>query len=62
MIGMNAVVMDEAEIGENLTNEELDWKRKGTATYQRLASEAAAKLKRVEAVIVEVPTGDVLSE
>ncbi|MFC7704344.1 transferase hexapeptide repeat family protein [Plastorhodobacter daqingensis] len=75
MVGMNAVVMDEAEIGENaiigamsfvkagmqvppdslvvgsparilrkLTAEEIAWKRKGTAVYQQLASEARDKL------------------
>jgi len=86
MIGMNAVVMDEAEVGENsivsalafvkagfkvppnslavgaparilreLTEEELDWKRRGTAIYQRLASEASEKLQRTEALTAEEP-------
>lgn len=75
MIGMNAVVMDEAEIGENsivgalafvkakaaippnslvmgapakvvrtLTDAEIDWKRRGTGVYQRLAIDAREKL------------------
>ena len=75
MVGMNAVVMDEAEVGENsivaamafvkagaripprslavgsparvvgeLTDQEIDWKTRGTGVYQRLAPEARAKL------------------
>ena len=75
MVGMNAVVMDEAEIGENsivgalafvkakavippnslvmgapakvvrtLSDAEVDWKRRGTGVYQRLAIEAHEKL------------------
>lgn len=75
MVGMNAVVMDEAEVGENsivaamafvkagakipprslavgaparvvreLSDQEIDWKTRGTAVYQRLALEARDKL------------------
>lgn len=75
MVGMNAVVMDEAEIGENsivaalafvkagvvipprslavgsparvireLSDQEIDWKTRGTGVYQRLAAEARGKL------------------
>lgn len=76
MVGMNAVVMDEAMVGENtiiaamafvkagaqippnslavgspvkviraLTEDEIAWKRQGTAIYQRLALEARDKLQ-----------------
>ena len=75
MVGMNAVVMDEAEIGETsivaamafvkagakipprslavgsparvtreLTDDEIEWKTRGTGVYQRLALEARDKL------------------
>ncbi len=79
MVGMNAVVMDEARIGENtivaamafvkakaeippnslamgapakvvrqLSEQEIEWKRQGTAVYRRLAAEAGQKLRPVE--------------
>ncbi len=78
MVGMNAVVMDEARIGENatiaamafvkakteippgslavgspakvlrqLSEQEIAWKRQGTAIYRRLAAEAEEKLRPV---------------
>ena len=77
MVGMNAVVMDEAEIGEDaivaamafvkagakipsrslavgsparvtreLTDQEIDWKTRGTGVYQRLASRPAPSSRR----------------
>lgn len=87
MIGMNAVVMDEAEIGENaivaamafvkagvripagalavgapakvarmLSDDEIDWKRRGTAIYQRLALEGRGRMLPAEAL--EAPEPD----
>lgn len=81
MVGMNAVVMDEAAVGENsivaamafvkagaqippnslavgspakvvrkLSAAEIDWKRRGTAIYQRVALEAREKLRPAEAL------------
>lgn len=79
MIGMNAVIMDEAEIGEmsivaamafvksaqkipsrslvvgipakvmrELTPEEIEWKRLGTETYQKLAIRSLQSMQRAE--------------
>jgi phenylacetic acid degradation protein len=76
LIGMNAVIMDEAQIGDNciigalsfikegtkipprslvvgnpariikeLSDEMIDWKRKGTELYQKLAREAQTEIK-----------------
>ena len=81
MVGMNAVIMDEAQIGENsiiaamafvkagqqipagalvigapakvlrmLTPDEIDWKRRGTAIYQRLALEARDRMAPTQAL------------
>lgn len=86
LVGMNAVVMDEVEIGENtiiaalafvkagtripanvlavgspakvvrsLTEDEIAWKRQGTAIYQRLALEAKDKLKPAVALTAAEP-------
>ena len=86
MVGMNAVVMDEAEVGEDsivaamafvkagakipprslavgsparvvreLTDEEIDWKTRGTGVYQRLAVEARAKLAPAEPLAAPEP-------
>jgi phenylacetic acid degradation protein len=75
MVGMNAVVMDEAEVGESsilgamtfvpagrkipprslavgsparvvraLSDQEIEWKTRGTGVYQRLAAEARERL------------------
>jgi phenylacetic acid degradation protein len=86
MVGMNAVVMDEAEIGADsivaamafvkagakipprslavgsparvtreLTPQEIDWKTRGTAVYQRLALEARAKLAPAEPLAAPEP-------
>ncbi len=86
MVGMNAVVMDEAEIGENclvgalafvkagekippgslvvgsparvvraLTEQEIAWKSRGTAMYQRLAIEGRDKLAPAEALPAPEP-------
>ena len=80
LVGMNAVVMDEAEIGagafvaasafvraglkvparslaagvpakilRELSDQELAWKREGTATYQRLTERCLATMKEVRA-------------
>jgi phenylacetic acid degradation protein len=77
LVGMNAVIMDEAEIGANsivaalafvkagakippaslvvgapariqrqLTEDEIDWKLRGTRVYQQLAHDAFEKMKR----------------
>ena len=86
MVGMNAVVMDEAEIGEDLivaamafvkagaripprslavgspakvvrelSDQEIDWKTRGTGVYQRLAAEARTKLARAEPLAAPEP-------
>ena len=86
LVGMNAVVMDEAEIGpgafvaasafvraglkvparslaagvpakilRELSDQELAWKREGTATYQRLTERCLATMKEVEPLAVEEP-------
>jgi phenylacetic acid degradation protein len=86
LIGMNAVVMDEAEIGpaafvaasafvragfklpartlaagvparivRELTEQEVAWKREGTATYQRLTERCLATMKEVEPLAAEEP-------
>jgi phenylacetic acid degradation protein len=86
MVGMNAVVMDEAEVGESaivaalafvkagaripprslaigaparvvreLTDQEIDWKTRGTAVYQRLALEARAKLAPATPLVAPEP-------
>lgn len=86
MVGMNAVVMDEAEVGENsivaamafvkagaripprslavgsparvireLSDEEIDWKTRGTGVYQRLALEARTKLAPTEPLTAPEP-------
>ena len=84
LVGMNAVVMDEAEIGtgafvaasafvraglkvparslaagvpakilRELSDQELAWKREGTATYQRLTERCLATMKEVTPLAVE---------
>ena len=86
LVGMNAVVMDEAEVGagafvaasafvraglrvparslaagvparvmRELTDQELDWKRAGTATYQRLSERCRASMREVEPLAAEEP-------
>ena len=86
LVGMNAVVMDEAEIGagafvaasafvraglkvpprslaggvpakilRELSEQELGWKREGTATYQRLAERCLATMKECEPLAAEEP-------
>ena len=86
LVGMNAVVMDEAEIGvgafvaasafvraglkvparslaagvpakvlRELTDQELGWKRKGTATYQRLTERCLATMKECDPLAAEEP-------
>lgn len=86
MVGMNAVVMDEAEIGENsivgamafvpagrkipprslavgspakvireLSDQEIDWKTRGTGVYQRLAVDARTKLAPAEPLLAPEP-------
>ncbi|MBC7666736.1 MAG: phenylacetic acid degradation protein PaaY [Caulobacter sp.] len=86
LVGMNAVVMDEAEIGpgafvaasafvraglkvparslaagvpakilRELTDQELDWKREGTATYQRLTERCLATMKECDPLTAEEP-------
>ena len=86
LVGMNAVVMDEAEIGagafvaasafvraglkvpprslaagvpakvlRELTDQELGWKREGTATYQRLTERCLATMKECEPLAAEEP-------
>jgi phenylacetic acid degradation protein len=86
LIGMNAVVMDEAEIGpaafvaasafvragfklpartlaagvparivRELTEQEVAWKREGTATYQRLTERCLATMKEVEPLTAQEP-------
>ena len=84
LVGMNAVVMDEAEIGagafvaasafvraglkvparslaagvpakvlRELSDQELAWKREGTATYQRLTERCLATMKECEPLAAE---------
>ena len=84
LVGMNAVVMDEAEIGagafvaasafvraglkvpprslaagvpakvlRELSDQELGWKREGTATYQRLTERCLATMKECEPLAAE---------
>ncbi|TQV75728.1 transferase hexapeptide repeat family protein [Denitrobaculum tricleocarpae] len=79
LVGMNAVVMDRAEIGESsiigaaafvpegkkiparslavgtparilreLTDQEIDWKSRGTAEYQQLTRRSMASMKKVQ--------------
>ena len=86
LVGMNAVVMDEAEIGagafvaasafvraglkvparslaagvpakilRELSDQELAWKREGTATYQRLTERCLATMKECEPLAAEEP-------
>ena len=86
LVGMNAVVMDEAEIGpaafvaasafvraglkvparslaagvpakilRELSDQELAWKREGTATYQRLTQRCLATMKEVQPLTAEEP-------
>jgi len=86
LVGMNAVVMDEAEIGpgafvaasafvraglkvparslaagvpakilRELSDQELAWKREGTATYQRLTGRCLATMKECEPLAAEEP-------
>jgi phenylacetic acid degradation protein len=86
LVGMNAVVMDEAEIGpgafvaasafvraglkvparslaagvpakilRELSDQELAWKREGTATYHRLTQRCLATMKEVEPLAAEEP-------
>lgn len=86
LVGMNAVVMDEAEIGagafvaasafvraglkvparslaagvpakvlRELTDQELGWKREGTATYQRLTERCLATMKECDPLAAEEP-------
>ncbi len=86
MVGMNAVVMDDANIGESsiiaavafvpagfecppqslvigvpakvkrrLTDQEVEWKARGTVEYQQLAQRCRATLKKVEALTEAEP-------
>jgi phenylacetic acid degradation protein len=86
MVGMNAVVMDEAEIGDDsivaamafvkagaripprslavgsparvvreLSDQEIDWKTRGTGVYQRLAAEVRDKLAPAEPLAAPEP-------
>jgi phenylacetic acid degradation protein len=86
LVGMNAVVMDEAEVGpgafvaasafvraglkvparslaagvparilRELTDQELVWKREGTATYQRLTERCLATMKECDPLAAEEP-------
>ncbi len=86
LVGMNAVVMDEAEIGagafvaasafvraglkvparslaagvparivRELNEQELGWKREGTATYQRLTERCLATMREVAPLAEEEP-------
>ena len=86
LVGMNAVVMDEAEIGpgafvaasafvraglkvparslaagvpakilRELSDQELGWKREGTATYQRLTERCLATMKECAPLAAEEP-------
>jgi phenylacetic acid degradation protein len=86
LVGMNAVVMDEAEIGpgsfvaasafvraglkvpprslaagvpakilRELSDQELAWKREGTATYQRLTERCLATMKECTPLAAEEP-------
>jgi len=86
LVGMNAVVMDEAEIGagafvaasafvraglkvpprslaagvpakilRELSEQELAWKREGTATYHRLSERCLATMKECEPLAAEEP-------
>lgn len=86
MVGMNAVVMDDVNIGESsivaavafvaagfecpprslvmgvparikrqLTDQEVEWKARGTVEYQQLARRCSATLKRVEALTEPEP-------
>ncbi len=86
LVGMNAVVMDEAEIGagafvaasafvraglkvparslaagvpakilRELSDQELAWKREGTATYQRLTERCLATMKECVPLAAEEP-------
>ncbi|HPG23480.1 MAG TPA: transferase hexapeptide repeat family protein [Amaricoccus sp.] len=86
MVGMNAVVMDEAEVGESsivgalafvpagrkipprslavgspakvlreLTDQEIDWKTRGTGVYQRLSAEARGKLAPAQPLAAPEP-------
>jgi phenylacetic acid degradation protein len=86
LVGMNAVVMDEAEVGDDsivgamafvkagakipprslvvgsparvvreLSDQEIDWKTRGTGVYQRLAAEARAKLAPAEPLAAPEP-------
>ena len=86
LVGMNAVVMDEAEIGagafvaasafvraglkvparslaagvpakilRELSDQELAWKREGTATYQRLTERCLATMKECDPLAAEEP-------
>jgi phenylacetic acid degradation protein len=87
MVGMNAVVMDQAEVGDcsivaamafvkagavipprslavgsparvarTLSDEEIDWKTRGTGVYQRLALEARDKLAPAAPLPAPSPT------
>jgi phenylacetic acid degradation protein len=86
MVGMNAVVMDDVNIGESsivaavalvaagfecpprslvmgvparikrqLTDQEVEWKARGTVEYQQLAQRCSATLKKVEALTEAEP-------
>ena len=86
LVGMNAVVMDEAEVGpgafvaasafvraglkvparslaagvparilRELSDQELAWKREGTATYQRLTERCLATMKECDPLTAEEP-------
>ena len=86
MVGMNAVVMDDVNIGESsivaavafvsagfecpprslvmgvparikrqLTDQEVEWKARGTVEYQQLARRCSATLKKVEALTEPEP-------
>lgn len=86
LVGMNAVVMDEAEVGpgafvaasafvraglkvparslaagvpakilRELSDQELAWKREGTATYQRLTERCLATMKECDPLAAEEP-------
>jgi phenylacetic acid degradation protein len=86
MVGMNAVVMDDANIGESsivaavafvpagfecpprslvigvpakikrqLSDQEAEWKARGTVEYQQLAQRCRATLKKVEALTEAEP-------
>jgi phenylacetic acid degradation protein len=86
LVGMNAVVMDEAEVGpgafvaasafvraglkvparslaagvpakilRELSDQELTWKREGTASYQRLTERCLATMKECDPLAAEEP-------